>query len=623
MSEEDPYLIKKWGAGYFDTNANGNVTVKPNKKEHGGDLYELVKSLVAQGIEAPILIRFNGIIRDRIHCLTTSFDAAIKKFKYRGSYRIAYPIKANPQRHVVDIIRESGKEVHLGLEVGSKPELISVLSTEWEPDTLLLCNGYKDREYIMLALISAQLGRRTIITLEQPYELNLVLKTAAEMGVEAEIGVRMKLSSKGAGKWESSGGEHSKFGLFSHEIVACIEKLKAEGKAHWLKLFHFHLGSQITTIKAIKKAMAEASRAYTEIAAECPSMSFFDVGGGLAVDYDGSKSRADSSMNYTIGEYARDVVSSIGEACLAAGIDDPTIITETGRAMVAHQSVLINEVIDVTPGPIDTELSEPPSNHEILMTLKGLEEELNVKNCRETFHDVIDLKERILEEFVHRKLDLKERAYAENACRRLFTEIRSLCGQLTDANDEIEALDKILLETYFCNFSVFQSLPDSWAIGQLFPIAPIHRLNEIPKHRAILADLSCDSDGKISTFIGKKRPANFINLHEYTGTPYYIGIFLVGAYQEILGGLHNLFGDTNVVHAELDENGEWDLSRLVEGDTIEEVLNYVQYNIEKQKDQLNATIERAIKTGKISLAESAHLKKKFKEALESYTYLVV
>jgi arginine decarboxylase len=623
MREEDPYLIKRWGAGYFDVNQKGNISVKPNRQGQEGDLHELIKSLVAQGVEAPILVRFNGIIRDRIQSLTEAFQLAIKKFKYRNTHRIAYPIKANPHRHVVDVVQESGKEVLLGLEVGSKPELIAVLSMEWHPDTLLLCNGYKDREYILLALLAMQLGRRTIITLEQPYELNLVLKTAAELGIEAEIGVRMKLSTKGTGKWESSGGESSKFGLFSHEIVACIEKLKAEGKSHWLKLFHFHMGSQITTIKSIKKAMAEASRAYTEIAAECPSLSFFDIGGGLAVDYDGSKSRADSSMNYTIEEYARDVVSSIGEACLNAGLDDPIIITETGRATVAHQSVLIVEVIDVTPGPVDPEKSDPPSEHELLLALKTLQDELTLKNCRETFHDVIDVKERALEEFVHGKLNLNERAYAEKTCRAILVEIRKLCNQLTDANDEIEALDKLLLETYFCNFSVFQSLPDSWAIGQLFPVAPIHRLNEVPNHRAILADLSCDSDGKISSFIGKKRPMNHLMLHEYDGKPYYIGIFFVGAYQEILGGLHNLFGDTNVVHAELDENGEWDLSRLVEGDTIEEVLNYVQYSIEKQKDQMNATIERAVKTGKITPTEAAHVKKKFKEGLESYTYLIV
>lgn len=624
MSEEEPFFVKRWGAGYFDVNGNGNIVVKPNRHEPGGDLYELVKSLVAQGIEAPIQIRFNGILRDRIHQLNSAFQSAIKKYRYRNTYQMVYPIKANPQRHVVDIILQSGQEYLLGLEVGSKPELIAVLSMEYAPGMLLLCNGYKDREYIMLALMAAKLGMRAIITLEQPYELNLVLKTAAELGVEAEIGFRMKLSAKGTGKWESSGGEHSKFGLFCHEIIAASEKLKVEGKSHWLKLLHFHLGSQMTTIKSIKKAMVEAARIYTDLAAAHPCLTFFDVGGGLAVDYDGTNSRADSSMNYTVEEYARDVVSNIGEACLAAGINDPIIVTESGRATVAHHSVLITEVIDVTsPTAVSANSTALPSNHELLITLKSLKDDLSLKNCREIFHDVIDLKERVLEEFVHGKLNLSERAHAETLCRSLFVEIRNLFRHLPDVNEEIDILDKILMSSYFCNFSVFQSLPDSWAIGQLFPIAPIHRLNETPTQQAILFDLSCDSDGKITTFIGKKRPKNYLKLHEYTGTPYYLGIFFVGAYQEILGGLHNLFGDTNVVHAELDKQGEWDISRLVEGDTIEEVLKNVQYNIEKQKDQLNALIERSIKAGKLSLPESALVKKRFKEALESYTYLVV
>jgi arginine decarboxylase len=624
MSEAELFFIKRWGAGYFDTNEKGNIVVKPNRQNAGGDLYELIQSVIAQGIEAPILVRFNGIIRDRIQHLNTAFQAAIKKYHYRGAYQMVYPIKANPQRHVVDIIQQSGQEFGLGLEVGSKPELIAVLSMECQPNMLMLCNGYKDREYILLALMAVQLGMRVIITIEQPYELNLVLKTAAELGVEAEIGIRMKLSAKGTGKWESSGGEHSKFGLFCHEIVACLERLKAEGKSHWLKLVHFHLGSQITTIKSIKKAMVEAACMYTEIATAHPSLTFFDVGGGVAVDYDGTKSRSDSSMNYTLEEYARDVVSHIGEACLAAGIPDPTIITESGRATVAHHSVLVTEVIDVTSPMLITESALGPcSDHEILTALSSLKKDLSLKNCRESFHDVMDLKERILEEFVHGKLTLNERACAELLCRSLFVDIRNLYRQLPEGGEEIDTLDKILLATYFCNFSVFQSLPDSWAIGQLFPVAPIHRLNEKPTHDAILSDLSCDSDGKISTFIGKKRPAHVLKLHEYTGVPYYIGIFLVGAYQEILGGLHNLFGDTNVVHAELDEKGGWALSRLVEGDTIEEVLVHVQYNIEKQKDQLNALVEQSIRKGRISLAESAHIKKKFKEALESYTYLVV
>ncbi len=623
MVDQELYGIKHWGEGYFDINAEGHVIVKPNRTDLSGDLFELIQSLVAQGIEAPILVRFNGIIRNRILTLSQAFKSAIEEFNYRSNHRIAFPIKVNPQRHVVETVQQAGKEYGVGLEVGSKPELIAVLALENNPESLLLCNGYKDAEYITLALMARQLGRKTLIIIEQFYELNLVLDVAKELGIEAQIGFRMKLSNKGSGKWASSSGEQSKFGLFLHEIVACSEQLKAAGKADWLKLLHFHMGSQITTIQSIKRALKEGARVYTELAAEHPSLAFFDVGGGLAVDYDGSKSVSDSSMNYTVEEYARDVVSVIGEACLVADIPDPTIITESGRAIACHHAVLITEVIDVSSSPNNVDIDSLPSQHDILVTLYDLYRELTLNNCRETYHDVMELKERILQEFVYSKLSLKERAYAEKMVRLLLINIRKLYRDLPDVPEEIEVLDQMLLETYFCNFSVFQSLPDSWAIQQLFPILPIHQLNEARNHHAVLADLSCDSDGKIDSFIGRKSPSHYLALHRYQNTPYYLGIFLVGAYQEILGGLHNLFGDTNAVHAELDENGEWELSHLVEGDTIEEVLNYVQYNTERLKNQLQELIERAIKQGRLTPTESARIKKKFKQSLESYTYLVV
>lgn len=620
---QDHYGIAKWGEEYFNVNELGHVEVRPFRKQ-GGDLYELMKSLVTQGIEAPILIRFNGIIHDRIERLSRAFQSAIQEFEYRNTHRMVFPIKVNPQRHVVETVQQAGHKYQMGIEVGSKPELIAVLALESNADTLLLCNGYKDSEYISLALMAKKLGRHTLITIEQLYELKLVLDAAEKLGVEADIGFRMKLSNVGSGRWKSSGGEHSKFGLFTHEIVACTEMIQAHGKGHWVKLLHFHLGSQVTTIESIKKVLKEGARMYTELATLLPSLSIFDVGGGLAVDYDGSKSISDSSMNYTVEEYARDVVSAIGEACAIAGVSDPIIVTESGRAIVSHHAVLITEVIDVTPIPLE-EKTKPPSNHEILQTLANLNEELSLKNCRESFHDVMELKDRMLEEFIYGKLSLKERAYAEKLVRLLLTKIRPYYYQLRQAPEELFALNKILLETYFCNFSVFQSLPDSWAINQLFPVMPIHRLHETPTHEAILADLTCDSDGKIDSFIAENGqiPNHTLKLHDYTGEPYYVGIFLVGAYQEILGGLHNLFGDTNVVHAELGENGHWELSRLVEGDTIEEVLHYVQYNTEKLMIQLHELIEHSLKSGRISLTESAQIKKMFKQSLLSYTYLVV
>lgn len=623
MQDENLYSIHKWSAGYFTINSSGNVSVKPEQQGEGGDLFKLTEELVERGIEAPILIRFNGIIRDRVASLQSAFQSAIEEFEYRNTYRMAFPIKVNPQRHVVETVQLADKEHLIGLEVGSKPELIAVLTLENNPQSLLLCNGYKDAEYISLALMAIKLGRRSMIIIEQEYELKLVLEVAEQLKIEAEIGFRMKLSNKGSGKWGSSGGESSKFGLFPHEIVSCLEQLETQGKSHWLKLLHFHMGSQVPSIQSIKQALKEGSRMYTELAQECPSLCFFDVGGGLAIDYDGTKSTANSSMNYTVKEYARDVVSIIGEACLAAGVPDPIIVTESGRAIVSHHSVLITEVIDVTTNANTMKECQIISDHDILQTLAALHDHLSEENYHETFHDMMELKQRILEEFIHGKLTLKERAYAERIYRSLLSKIDFLFKTLPDIPEEMELVNTLLTEIYFCNFSVFQSLPDSWAIGQLFPVMPIHGLLKAPTHQATLADLSCDSDGKIDTFIGQKKPANHLMLHTYLKGPYYIGIFLVGAYQEILGGLHNLFGDTNVVHAELSENGHWEISGLVEGDTIEEVLSYVQYNPEKLMTQLHTLIERSLKLGQMTPLESGQIKKKFKQALESYTYLVV
>lgn len=613
-----PSEIQRWSEGYFSINASGHIVVKPDRKGEGGDLYALTQSLVQQGIDAPFLVRFNGILRDRIQLLSAAFHSAIHEFKYRNTHRMVFPIKVNPQRHVIESV--AAEEI-MGLEVGSKPELMAVMALKSDPEHLLICNGYKDSEYITLALMAAKLGRGTLIIIEQPYELPLILELAEKLGIEAQIGLRMKLTQGGSGRWKSSAGEHSKFGLFPYEVVSCVEQLKASGKIHWLKLLHYHMGSQVTTIESIIHALKEGARMYTELAKQAPSLGFFDVGGGLAVDYDGTKSESDSSMNYSLEEYVRDVVSIIGEACLAAEVPDPVLLTESGRALTSHHAVLITEVLDVTTAPAE---SDPiPGGHPILGNLQSLNRNLTLANCRETFHDVMEIKEDLLDQFLYGKLSLEERASAEKMSRILLAKIRSCYRQLTPVPEEIEFLEKMLRETYFCNFSLFQSLPDSWAIQQLFPIVPIHRLNETPTHQAVLADLTCDSDGKIDHFIGERGVEHYLLLHEYRGEPYYLAIFLVGAYQEILGGLHHLFGDTNVVHAELGANGQWELSRLVEGDTIEEVLNYVQFNTEKLKTQLYELIESCLQSGRITTADSAQLKKLFKQSLESYTYLVV
>ena len=620
------YRIPNWGEGYFDINSQGHVVVKP--KPNNGlecDLYELVKNLIERGIEAPILLRFDGIIQNRVNFLQNSFDDAIKECEYRGSYRLAFPIKVNEQRHVVDMVRRSGKKKLLGLEVGSKPELLAVLAIHDTEGALLLCNGYKDEEYIELALLAKKLGKRSVIIIEQLYELKLALEVAERLGVEAEVGFRMKPSSKGSGRWESSGGDLAKFGLNTHEIVLATDQLRKAEKADWLKLLHFHIGSQITSIAAIKKALREASRMYTELASLCPSLCFFDAGGGLGVDYNGSRTVTESSMNYTVEEYARDVVWAIGSACKEAGIPDPDIITESGRALVAHHSVLVTEVIDVASSlDVVEELNAPPSNHEILDELRSFYQNLTSENCHEILHDAYEMKDRIIEGFIQGSLSLQERAYADHIYRYLIAKIRKVSKELEFVPEDIEKLDAILIDNYFCNFSVFQSLPDAWAIDQVFPVVPLHRLQEEPKRRAIMADLSCDSDGKIDRFIDRKKDCRYVRLHEFDGTtPYYLGIFLVGAYQEILGGLHNLFGDTNAVHVDIDSEGNWELNHVVEGDTINEVLHYVQYDVPDLIESLRIATEKSLRAGRLTNEEAAKLKKRFKEALESYTYLVV
>jgi arginine decarboxylase len=622
---KESYRIHNWGNRYFTINAQGNVGVKANGTRVEGDLFHLVQSLVQRGIEPPILIRFNGVIRDRMRCLQSAFNAAIHEFNYHNSYCITYPIKVNPQRHVVELIQKEGRPFLVGLEVGSKPELLAVLTLEENPNALLLCNGYKDAEYIELALLASKLGRRTIIIIEQVYEVKLVVDIAKRLGMEMEVGFRFRPTAKGTGRWETSSGEFAKFGLDTPEIMICLEQLKQANLLHWLKLFHFHIGSQITSIESIKKALQEASCMYAALAQLCSSLAFFDAGGGLGIDYDGSKTTSDSSINYSLEEYARDVVSAIKEACQNAEVPDPMIITESGRALVAHHTVLVIEVIDIASLLSGEDEIEPPlSQHDIPVSLYHLYQHASSENCLETLHNALQLKEMIVDSFILNQLSIEERAYCERIYQHLLAKIQSLSKQLNEVPEEIENLNKTRLDMYFCNFSVFQSLPDSWAIGQLFPIMPIHKLTEDPNRHAVIADLSCDSDGKINHFIGQKGISHsYLPLHKMTTSPYYLGIFLVGAYQEILGGLHNLFGDTNVVHVELTEEGTWEIKDVIEGDTIEEVLHYTQYNPDQLLENLRGLIEKALKAGRLSTQESAALQKKIKQSLESYTYLVV
>lgn len=619
------YGISGWGEGYFDINPQGEVVVRPSRNGVELNVASLVKELIQRGIPVPILLRFDGIIRDRVQRICGAFNSAITEFSYQGKYRGVYPVKVNQQKHVVDIVRAAGRDFGLGLEVGSKPELIAVLAIHDTPNSLLLCNGYKDREYIELALLGRKLGRRAIIIVEQSSEVEQVIQVAKQLGVEPELGLRLKPTSRGAGKWESSGGDNAKFGLSTTEIVSAIETLKRHGCDHWLKLIHFHVGSQISSIAAIKRVLREATRMYTEIAKLCPSLCLFDAGGGLAVDYDGSKTNFAASMDYTVEEYARDIVYSIHQACTEASVPHPDIVTESGRALVAHHAVLVAQIIDVAQTlDVVSQLDKPPSKNPKLAEFRDLYQGLTVKNCRETLHDAIALRDELNELFMSGEVSLIERAYADRSFWHLMAKLRRVASELKFVPEEFDRLDEELKDTYFVNFSVFQSLPDSWAIEQLFPIMPIHRLREAPNRRCMLGDMSCDSDGLIDKFIDLKDVKNYLPIHTLKqDEPYFVATFMVGAYQEILGDLHNLFGDTNAVHVDVDANGQMQFTNVVEGDTIREVLTYVQYDPQSLIESMRQTIERSLREGSISNEESAKIQRRYRDALEGYTYLVV
>jgi arginine decarboxylase len=618
------YRIDGWGAGFFKINDQGNVSVSPHEDGRSIDLNTIVEDLVRRGVKPPHLIRFDGIIRQRARTIYESFDKAIAEFDYKGNYTLTYPVKVNQQRGVVESVRQAANGRSLGLEVGSKPELLAVLALHKSENGLLLCNGYKDYQFIELALMSSQLGLRPIVTVEQFYELDTILRASEATGVKPEIGLRMNPSSRGAGRWAGSAGENAKFGLALYEIIEAVKQLKARGMEDCIKLLHFHMGSQITSINAIKKVMQEASRVYTELRKLCPGLEFLDVGGGLGVDYDGSRTNFDSSMNYTTEQYARDIVWAIGSACDEENLPHPNIISESGRALVAHHAVLVTEVMDVAEVPEPPHSLEPyASQDEKVQELINIYNELSLKNCHETFSDALSLRDEFLQRFVQGNISLEDRAFAERSLRHLFARINNLKTSMKHIPKDFETLDGLLKDTYFCNFSVFQSLLDHWAIEQLFPIMPIHRLATQPSRKAIIADLTCDSDGKIDKFIDLRGVQRSIDLHPFRGDqPYYIGVFLIGAYQECLGNLHNLFGDTNAVHVEIDEAGLPSITSIIEGDTIREVLSYVQYSGEDLLSGVNSSIDKAVRRGTMSAEQSAKFMQRYKESLGGYTYLL-
>jgi arginine decarboxylase len=622
----DLYRIGEWSGGYFDVNTAGNVTVRPTRDAQNPevDLFELTQSLQRRGIDAPILFRFDGIIQDRAKHIQTSFENAMKGWGFNGAYRICYPIKVNPLRHVVDTIRKAGFTRNIGLEVGSKPELLAVLALHDLPDAPLLCNGYKDLEYIELALTGRKLGRRTIIIVEQFYELEQVIVAAEKMGVQPEIGLRMKPYTRGGGYWDKSSGDQAKFGLTTTEVLTGIEILTRRGDENWVKLLHFHVGSQIPSINSVRKVLKEATRMYVEIARLCPSLSLIDIGGGLGIDYDGSKTNFESSMNYSIEEYAESVVGAVYEACDKAGLAHPDIVSESGRALVAHHAVLVAEVIDVaTAVPPESSHPAADSDHEILVRFDELRRDLNVKNLSETLNEALSLKDDLFDQFVNGRASLEIRSQAERRYRQLCGTMVQMSRGLKHFPEGMERLEGDLRDTFFCNFSLFQSMLDSWAIDQLFPIMPIQNLKDEPLRRAVLADLTCDSDGAINRFIDRKDVKDYLPCHDLPADrPYYMGFFLVGAYQEILGGLHNLFGDTNAVHVRVGADGAIELSEVVRGDSIKEVLKYVEYDVADLEERFRVSLEHAIKHHDLRPEESARILKRYRESLEGYTYLV-
>jgi arginine decarboxylase len=618
------YGVKYWGNSYFSINDAGNVQSHPNGADGAKiDLKELVDEVARRGIGLPLLIRFSDVLKSRIVELNETFKRAIAEYGYKGDYKGVYPIKVNQHRFVVEEIVQFGRPYHYGLEAGSKPELLAVMAMLDDEEALIVCNGYKDEEYIETALMASKLGRTVLIVVEKYSELALIAEVAKKVGVRPRIGIRVKLAAKGSGRWEASGGDRSKFGLSTREVVEAISFLRANDLLSCFELVHFHLGSQISAIRAVKNALREAGRFYVEICRLGAPLKYFDAGGGLGVDYDGSQTNFASSMNYTTQEYANDIVFSLQEICDAGGVPHPTIVTESGRAVVAHHSMLVVDILGV--GEFDVGKAPEQVGNDASRVVKNLFEtfrEVSRKNVLESYHDALEYKEEALQLFNLGNLSLSERVVAEDifwgVCQKLLKMVRDM----REVPEELEGLERALSDTYFCNFSMFQSLPDIWAIDQLFPIMPIHRLNEEPTRRAVLADITCDSDGKIDHFIDRRDVKSVLELHPINnGQEYYLGIFLIGAYQEILGDLHNLFGNTNTVHVSLAAGGGYQIEHVVTGDTVTDVLKYVSYSREELVARVRRFAELAVRANRMSLEETRSMLRMYEEGLAGYTYL--
>ena len=616
------YDVASWGKGYFSVGKNGNLLVHPEKDTSRAiDLKELVDNLQLRGISLPILIRFGEILKHRLGEMHQAFQNAIAEHGYKNGYCCVYPIKVNQQRQVVEEVFEYGRPYHFGLEAGSKPELLAVLAIA-DNQTPIICNGFKDDEYIEMVMLAKKIGRNIIPVVEKYTELDLILKHSQRVGVRPVIGLRVKLASRGSGRWKSSGGYRSKFGLTITEALRALDQLKAVHMEDCLELLHFHLGSQITNIRQIKGAVMEAARVFVELHRAGAGLRYMDVGGGLGIDYDGSQTDFESSVNYTLQEYANDVVYHIQSICDEAEVPHPVIVSESGRAVVAYHSMLVFNVLGVTGFSDSDNLPEIPEDVEqplidLRETLRGLSN----KNMLESFHDAQQALDSALNLFSLGYLPLQQRSWAESIYWLICRRIQKLAKELSYFPEELDGLDGLLSDTYFCNFSLFQSMPDSWAVKQLFPIMPIHRLEEQPSRPGILGDISCDSDGKVDQFIDRRDVKKTLLMHPFNGEPYILGAFLVGAYQEILGDLHNLFGDTNAVHIGLDQDGKVVLEAVIQGDTVREVLDYVQFQSKALVEQFRRAVEAAVRDGKISFEESGTLLRFYEDGLNGYTYL--
>ena len=620
------YNINGWGAGYFDINPKGNIVVRPDKKSaHHIDLKELVDDIQSKGYSLPVLIRFSDILKASIANLANSFQNAIEEYGFEGQYHGVYPIKVNQQRQVVEEIVKFGQPFNIGLEAGSKPELHAILAILDNPEALLVCNGYKDESFIRLALMSQKLGKKVFIVVEKLDELTMIERVAGELGVKPNIGLRIKLVSAGQGRWSSSAGEYSKFGLNPMELMEALEIAKSKNILDCVKLIHFHLGSQITNIRRIKNSLKEVGRFYSELMRFGCNIEYIDVGGGLGIDYDGSRSTFASSTNYSVQEYANDVVYHLLEICKSENLPHPNIISESGRAMTAHHSILVVNVLDVTSFPewsneINVSEETPEAVKEIFNVLNSTSN----KNLIESWHDAVHLKEEAQSKFLLGLISLADRALIERIYWGICRKIEKISSRLKFLPDDISNLRTRLADKYFCNFSVFQSVPDSWAIDQVFPVVPLHRLNEEPDRDATLADITCDSDGRIDNFIGTNRGTeNTLRVHSLKeNESYALCIFLTGAYQEILGDLHNLFGDTNTVHVSLKEDGTINYEQIIEGEDVADVLDYVQFSADELAGRIDGFLIGCVQRGVVTQQEADDFLDLYKEGLNGYTYLV-